>query len=354
MSLCCINCFDDKHLIDFIKENGKRGSCDFCGKNNTKCIAPDDLAEIFLPVINLYSIVEDFMPMHDLKEWDGDFIWTKLDEDWGIFKIGYEKQEELLRDMFPCKDPKEGDPQYLHSYVEMEDDYWGADLEITDALIKEWDNFCNEVKYRNRFFPKELLNLGLLEELLLYFAIRIQKRTHLYRARTSDRKIFPSKMGKPPIEKSTHGRANPKGIPYLYLASDAKTAATEIRPNVHEKVTMGKFKILSPLNIVDLRNPNIGSPFGYSYDLKFILEHIGFLRKLGIEISKPIDPKDTELEYLPLQYLCEFIKNQGFDGVAYKSSVGPGYNLAIFNDGKVKCINTDLYDINISLERSKR
>jgi len=184
MSLCCINCFADEYLIDYIRENGNRGLCDFCGTKNTKCIEPEELADLFLPVINLYSIVEDFMPLHDLKEWDGDFIWTKLDQDWEIFNdLGYEEQENLLRDMFPCHDPKEGEPQFLHSYVEMADKYWGTDLEVTDALTKEWDDFCDEVKYQNRFFPQRGLNLGLLEELFPFLSLKIKKRNHLYRAR---------------------------------------------------------------------------------------------------------------------------------------------------------------------------
>ena len=73
--------------------------------------------------------------------------------------------------------------------------------------------------------------------------------------------------------------------------------------------------------------------------------HLGFLRILGSEISKPLRPKGADLDYIPLQYLCEFIKNGKYDGVAYASSVSNGYNLAIFSDNKLECIKTEHFVI---------
>ncbi|UIP23824.1 hypothetical protein LYZ39_15545 [Achromobacter deleyi] len=34
---------------------------------------------------------------------------------------------------------------------------------------------------------------------------------------------------------------------------------------------------------------------------------------------------------MPIQYLCELIKKQGWDGVVYRSSVGTGMNMALFD-----------------------
>jgi hypothetical protein len=48
---------------------------------------------------------------------------------------------------------------------------------------------------------------------------------------------------------------------------------------------------------------------------------------------------ENELDYLPSQYLCEFIKSIGFDGVEYRSSLYEGgFNIALFDDNKVNCI----------------
>ena len=183
--------------------------------------------------------------------------------------------------------------------------------------------------------------------------IKIPKDSVLFRARISrNNEEFTCKdLGKPPNEKSRGGRANPQGIPYLYVASDSMTAISEVRPNITDKVTVGKFMLHDSLSIVDLRNPSIDSPFRFRYNLRHYLMHLGFLRILSLEISKPISPKAAELDYLPLQYLCEFIKNQDYDGVAYESSLTDGYNVAIFLDDKLECQRTKTHLIkNIDYE----
>ncbi len=61
-----------------------------------------------------------------------------------------------------------------------------------------------------------------------------------------------------------------------------------------------------------------------------------FLERLGEELTRPILPQSAAIDYTPTQYLCEFIKKQGYDGVVYRSSVGDGINLALFNPGKAQ------------------
>jgi hypothetical protein len=348
MTLCCDNCFNDKYLKNYLRENGHRGTCNFCGKSSSYCIDPEELADLFLPVIHLYSVVEDFMPMEELKELDGDFIWEKLSNDWDIFNLDDASQKKaLLRSMFPGGH-KEGPPQFLESYVEREGEYWGDDDKVSEELEDVWNNFCEEIKYENRFFIQKQIDLDKLGDLLSYLSVNLENK-FLYRARNNlkrnIRKFKPQSMGKPPTKKSLHGRANPQGIPYLYLASDHETAIAEIRPSVHDKITVGKFKISATIQAIDLRNPGIKSPFEHGDELEYIIQHLSFLRKLGSEISKPINPEDQDLDYIPLQYLCEFIKHRGYDGVIYKSSVSAGYNIAVFNDDKVHCVNTKLYEL---------
>jgi len=45
-----------------------------------------------------------------------------------------------------------------------------------------------------------------------------------------DRPFPADEMGAPPANKTTEGRVNPRGISYLYLATNPKTAVAEIRP----------------------------------------------------------------------------------------------------------------------------
>ena len=68
-------------------------------------------------------------------------------------------------------------------------------------------------------------------------------------------------MGKPPYDKATAGRANPKGISYLYLSSDLSTTLYETRATLYDYMSIGEFKLLNNMNIVNLRDINKVSPF---------------------------------------------------------------------------------------------
>jgi len=47
--------------------------------------------------------------------------------------------------------------------------------------------------------------------------------------------------------------------------------------------------------------------------------------------SVPIENDDDRSEYVPTQILAELFRDIGFDGIAYKSMFGKGYNIALFN-----------------------
>jgi hypothetical protein len=348
MDLCCINCFSDDYLKQYIKEEGSPGKCTFCGTKSRYCIEPKRLLNLFLPVIHLYSAWEDFMPLHELKNSEGDFIWEKLNNDWSIFEnFDYSEQEHFMYSMFGGTSSYDDEPSLiLSSWVEREDKYYGTDDQYSDELKNKWNTFCDEIISNNRYFPKNDINLETLSELLDVLSDDIKRGSIYYRARISEGKTgYPcSKMGKPPVERSKSGRANPRGIAYLYLASDIQTAIAEVRPTVSEIVTIGSFSAREHLRIANLFSIGI-SPFKYGDMLDYYLKHLNFLRVLGNELSKTLIPHREDLQYIPLQYLCEFIKNNGYDGVIYKSSVSDGHNLALFNDSKVKCKLTESYRI---------
>jgi hypothetical protein len=74
------------------------------------------------------------------------------------------------------------------------------------------------------------------------------------------------------------------------------------------------------------------------------LERFAINRKvfqdIAAEIAKPLRRSDSPLEYLPTQYIAEFIKSQGFDGVEYASSLKQGgCNLAIFDENLFECVS---------------
>lgn len=69
-------------------------------------------------------------------------------------------------------------------------------------------------------------------------------------------------------------------------------------------------------------------------------------------MSKSLRRSDSTLDYVPTQYIVDFIKSithngkQEYDGIEYNSTTNPGgYNLSIFNPDVFECMAVDVYDI---------
>jgi RES domain-containing protein len=194
--------------------------------------------------------------------------------------------------------------------------------------------------YRNRFFPDANIDLDRLGNLL--DALKIQpdeapKTWYRARIQTEDVPFVIGKMGAPPSRIAPHGRANPAGIPYLYVASKPNTAIAETRPHTGEMACIADFETPNDLRLVDLRNPRkVVSPFVLvdADDVARMRNDLPFLERLGEELMRPVLPQAAAIDYTPSQYLCEFIKKRKYDGVLYRSSVSEGINLALFDPSR--------------------
>ncbi len=66
---------------------------------------------------------------------------------------------------------------------------------------------------------------------------------------------------RPLKDSATEGRANPKGIPCLYVASERETAMSEIRPWIGSTVSVAKFSNKNELRLIDFsKHPNVTLP----------------------------------------------------------------------------------------------
>ena len=115
------------------------------------------------------------------------------------------------------------------------------------------------------------------------------------------------------------------------------SSASEVRPHTGEVACVAEFTIAEPLRAIDLRNPRkLVSPFLLedAAEIGKLRADIPFLERLGEELTRPVLPSGAAIDYIPSQYLCEFIKKCGYDGVVYRSSVSEGINLALFDPAK--------------------
>lgn len=331
---CCPECFDDRELRNHLFPSlaPGHGTCDFCGTADTQLIEPDKLANYFEPLVNVYERSEDGKP---LVEW--------MKDDWQLFshpRMDIANAKDLLGEILDDGEIVRGGFAPSASY-------------ISEGLAR-WDELRDELMYANRWFLDVEIDRERLRQLLdMLLAPPLPRQW--YRARICvEGAVFPiEKMGTPPKRLSSHGRANPAGIPYLYLGSLPNTAAAEIRPHTGQLACVADFTV-PEIKAVDLRNPRkLVSPFILSdpSSIGQLRADLPLLERLGEELTRPVQPAGAAIDYIPSQYLCEFIKKKGFDGVVYRSSVSDGINLALFDPTLAAGGTVALYNVSkVSVE----
>lgn len=197
---CCSECFQDVTIIEFIGNNHTNGRCGTCGKENAFTIEPDKLSHLFYPFLGLVN-----------------------ESNQG------ERLDRILNDLFEIFNPQVRSPHQLIENI------IGAEFTSKEYTLKqsfdksvcEWEEFKDELKHQNRFFPKNSLYSSLFGlKNNDFFQIIEQLKTEydtgdvFYRARISDTILNRDNMGMPPKGYATYGRANPVGISLLYLANN--------------------------------------------------------------------------------------------------------------------------------------
>lgn len=144
--------------------------------------------------------------------------------------------------------------------------------------------------------------------------------------------------GAPPADRVGNGRANPDHIRYLYLSEDPITPVYEVRPIIGDTVSVAKFKLHKDVRLYDLTLNTIDD----NNDGTAILQRL--YNTIGTRFSRP-NNGDTS-KYIPTQYIAEEIKNMGFDGLRYRSSLNEGgYNVVLFNPNDCEAVSSELIEV---------
>lgn len=325
---CCPECFDDRGLRDaiFPSLDPRTGTCSFCGTANVPLVEPGQLVTWFELLANVYEPSDEGK---SLVEW--------MKDDWHLFsheRMNVAHAKELLGEILD-------DGEIVRQSFVPSPSY------ISEGLA-QWETLRDEMMYRNRWFLDMSLDEARLRQLLdLLLAPELPRQWYRARIRLGDEIYAIGEMGAPPKRRASHGRANPAGIPYLYLGSMPETAAAEIRPHTGEVACVADFTI-PEIRAVDLRNPRkLVSPFILTdaSEIGQLQADLPFLERLGEELTRPVLPQGAAIDYIPSQYLCEFIKKSGFDGVVYRSSVSDGINLALFDPEQAKGGSVSLFNV---------
>lgn len=312
------------------------GTCDFGHGYNQKTWSTTAWVDSMGQLLSLYELADDHA--------EGDLLGVQIQRDWGIFDL-----EEGEAGRFLCS--AVGDDHEMAAP--------GARVRLRSvtqdagsAGLTSWSAFSEEIRCRNRYFPQATPDRQALSEMLLEHVVGLKTDVSMYRARAVEEDVHVSRsfLQAPPPSRATGGRANPTGIPYLYLAFSVETCIYESRVANHARIAVGEFRPVRELRVLDLAD--IDPPEFFSVeDLGSIevqarrVSSYRYLVALGDELKRPVRATDQAIEYIPTQYLCEFAKSLELDGVLYPSSQHrDGRNVVLFDVSAAQMVS-DLVQI---------
>lgn len=141
------------------------------------------------------------------------------------------------------------------------------------------------------------------------------------------------------------GRVNPKGISCLYLASDEETSISEVRPWVGKYVSTARFQTTKTLTLINCSKAHADDYVIYFDEPEPFEREQAVWRDIDRAFSQPVNPDDSTAGYVPTQILAEFFRMNGFDGIIYKSCLGPGSNIALFDVTSARLVDRSLHSI---------
>lgn len=362
----CAAHFRNGYLKDFINVNCDMGVCSYCG-NSTEVMRFSDFAEYIYQRITDYlgSPDDEALPLVSSFKDEPDEVIPGLKEVGPYMVRGnvetYDSTEEMLADfeLWTDNDRLNDDITDLFSgdsWIRKDPMGYTED----EALLCAWQNFCCLVKTKLRytFFESKEYHTDVygnqctgadvlfdIASIVRWIEEEIPLGTLLYRGRPADddETKFTNfcDLTAPPAESAKCNRMSAYGISMFYGSYDCETPLREIKnylENKDTKIYVGEFKtkrVLKVVNLCRIPEPN------FWMDGKLQWQTCKFLHQFHHEISKPIENKDNQLEYIPTQVFSEYLRfiqktsnGESFDGIVYQSALTKEQNIVLFYDNK--------------------
>jgi hypothetical protein len=359
---CCIECFANDVVREFIESKGMKGICAFCETNPATVIEPTALRPLFAPLLRLYELDVDFYEReaHEASERSFRTLFELIQEGDGLQVFSNLLEPDTGNRLLDAV--RYGTAIPTSGEVQDEADAAWRRSELNPIGFPsefEWDAFARYIKHRRRYIleaghfelsgrPDDWLPKAIIAS---EAKIEVAPGEIYFRARKgSQLKTFPlhdekwplpvDEMGAPRENLTTSGgRANPPGIAYLYVCKEEDTAVAEVRPGIGEDVSIRMIRSKQALRLVDLQKPfKMPAPIGNTNLQDDLRRHL-LLSHLNIALSSPVRRTDSEIEYVPTQYLAEVIAHSGYDGICFRSAMRKqGTNIVLFDPGKLEVL----------------
>jgi hypothetical protein len=343
----CWKCFNEEGIQDFIKINGRLKKCDVCNRRNVS----HEYWEVVDHITGcIEKVFEDPANSMGYMSSEGGYLGTTYDSYEMLGETGFDTDSSDLMDDIVSQ---------------FETDLWCYQnpyhLQRHDELMGAWDQFVNLVKYKSRYM---FLHHGLREQEMTlqktlisniledmseafekYGLIKtIPSGLEISRARPMiSKNEFPLELKEiccPPPDQAKSSRMSSAGIPIFYGANSTVTALKEIDSN-NSYATVSNFKLLKPIEIIDLTKiPKVPSFYAVN-DEPLDRSELIFLNKLTKDLARPVIRDGKEhIDYVPTQIIAEYcrfkIKSNGspIRGFKYSSIKNAnGICYALFFDG---------------------
>lgn len=348
-SIVCAECISDDHFNTWIQQNGTPGTCEFVKSHGyqphtvTVSALAESVDDAFRAKYQLGGEEPHFYGDNDRVSYEqrGDPLNSCLAEVLGCDEDIADALIPELPDASHYEIAQGGEAFYDDSqnYERIADvrarekadqeEYW-----YENRFRYGWEEFCDKVQYKQRFFNiKDLLDdlFGKPEEYVggkINPVYVLDPGAVLFRARRLDADFThevlqsgPAQcLGAPPRERARAGRMNVEFIPAFYAAFSEDTAVAEIRPGIGEEVAIAQFLSRVPFTVFDftvfqrLKSEDWRQASGHTrYD---------FIHQMESQISKPVLAYEQQREYIATQIVAEYLKAYfSCDAVIYRSSM---------------------------------
>lgn len=344
--ICC-DCVQEEYLSTAIQKTGETAECYYCLKTQ-KTFSIDEMADEIEAAFERHYVRTSIDPSGYEYALQKEGLWERAGE-----TVGFTISEAAEIDEEPSEDVRQilDDRTYDHELAQMgeenpfeEEAQYEAKSANDIEFQLEWAEFERGIQIESRFFSKSGQSLldsifGEITQLQSADGKPVVVEAgpdgvikSLYRARpfqsfgelSTALKRPDLGLGPPPSRRATAGRMNPQGIAVFYGAEGEGVAIAEVRPPVGGQVVVGRFDIVRPLSLLDVKALQEVFVTGSIFDSDFIrrLEHAKFLESLSSRFSRPVMPSDEPFDYLVTQAIAEYlseIPDPKLDGIIYPS-----------------------------------
>lgn len=341
----CIDCVKDHHLEDLIRKEGSIGQCSMCGGNGQVIdVESQHFFQLTKALVRYYFSEWDYN-----RHWGGD----------GYESLFYGKDNRFFDESRAKSD--EGYETIVLSITEgpVYEDYHkgvtvfagytdGRQNMLLKAVSTDLDphilHISERLKTENHFNLEGDI-VKILEEYRDVASLILKENMILYRARVGFKEKKRSfsmgfetefhyspykgaEIGAPPPHIATSGRVNRAGVSFLYCATEKCTAISEVRPHPGDRVSLAKFLLSREAKVFNLSSTMLL----YFFESDEMLDKLKPLNTLGFLINETIPPSER-IRYSITQLIADCIRQLGFEGIAFNSTVGNGKNIVLFDQG---------------------